>query len=195
MLHHASLQHPNLLSALNERKMMQENETELYTLARKLSVFVTNHTNDILVEQYRLSRDLRFAEVTTMGQRADRVRVFYVRSATKAPSKVSHRRPLYARTRVVTVKEIVGPNGPKLVFSCSCGHFFLHMCACRHMYCILDRQPNDDDVFPDKCKSYEAKYHKDDNFRRNCDQRTHELEQAGGIVVNQSLENITLDPK
>jgi len=173
---------------------MQDNESELYTLARELSVFVCNHTNDILVEQYQLSKNQRCMEVTTNDQCNMRRRVFYVRSAKKPSSKVSHRRPLYARTRVVTVKEIVGPNGPKLVLSCTCGHFFLHMCACRHMYCILDRQPNHEDMFPEKCKSYEVKYHKDDNFRRNCDQRTHELEQAGGIVVNERLENIIISP-
>ena len=107
----------NLLSDLDERKMRQDNESELYSLSRDLSAFVTNHTNDILVEQYQLSKDLRFTDVTTIEQRNMRQHVFLVRSAAKPPSKVSHRRPLYARTRLLTVKEIDGPNGRKLVLS------------------------------------------------------------------------------
>ena len=185
----------NLLSDLDERKMRQDNESELYSLSRDLSAFVTNHTNDILVEQYQLSKDLRFTDVTTIEQRNMRQHVFLVRSAAKPPSKVSHRRPLYARTRLLTVKEIDGPNGPKLVLSCTCGHFFLHMCACRHIYCILDRQPNENDVFPEKCKSYEVIYHRDEVFRMKCDQRTRELEQSGGIVMNGTLEGISLNRK
>lgn len=182
-------------SALLATKTRHDNETELQSLARDLSSVVTDHTNDILVEQYQSSKDLRCMEVTTADQYQTRKRVFFVRSGKKPPSNVSHRRPLFARSRVVTVQEIdSGLNGPQLIVSCSCGRFFHHMCACSHEYCILDRQPNVDDVFPEKCKSYEVKYHRDEDFRRQSDHRTQLLEQSRGIVLMGKLEDIILNP-
>lgn len=105
----------------------------------------------------------------------------------------THRRPVYSRTRVVTVTEVEEDGKTFLVIKCSCGFWFKKMCTCRHVYCLLDRKPSVDDVFPEKCKSYEVLYHTNDEFKKKCIERTETLERHNGLVIEGKLEDIRLN--
>lgn len=184
--------------------MLKDNESEFDTLARELSAHLTDHTNDIIVEEYRLSKELRCMEVPSgvvqeenakTGDAQLRSRIFALRSNRGPIKQCSHRRPIYGRTRIVRVDEVEEDGVFYLVLKCGCGHFFHHMSACRHLYCILDRQPTIDDVFPEKCKKYEADFHSDPVFKQQCLQRTLWLKKHGGIVVKGKLEDLQLNPR
>ena len=177
--------------------MEKKNETEYEKLARELSATVVDTANDILVEQFQLSKELRGMEVTTPEHLEQRTKVFVFRTSRSPPSKCSHRRPIHRRTRIVTAREIIDENGIKLLLiTCGCGHFQRYLCACRHVYSLLDREPiGTEDVFPEKCKSYEVLYHKDEEFKKKCDKRTAELDKHQGLIIPLGeLEHIKLNP-
>lgn len=185
------------LSAFHSRKMKKKEETEYQKLARDLSAIVVDDINDMLVEQYRLSKEMRGMEFTSPTQlQQERARNFLFKTTRPGPTNCSHRRPIYRRSRVVSVKEVI-ENGVKfLVITCGCGHFHRYLSACRHMYSLLDREPiGYEDVFPERCKSYEVKYCVDEDFKKKCDARTEELERHKGLVIrNMALEDIKINP-
>lgn len=70
-----------------------------------------------------------------------RKRYFAFRSSRAPPSTCSHRQPIYRRTRMIETVEVVDEGESFVVLKCDCGHFYQHLCACRHIYTLLDRLP------------------------------------------------------
>ena len=193
---HAYTHFLNRHSSFKARKTKKTVENEFEKIARKLSRTVVDEANDILVDQFRASKDLRGMEGTTSTHLQNRTRVFAFKTGRPNPTKCTHRRPIHRRTRVVTAYEVTENGETFVVITCGCGHFNRYLCACRHMYGLLDREPiGDQDVFPERCKSYELAYCEDENFRDQCNARNTLLEKHQGLILyNTKLEDITLNP-
>lgn len=186
----------HLLSSFKSRKTIKTNENEFDKLARTLSRTVVDEANDILVEQYRLSKNLRGMETTAPSQLEQRMRLFAFKTGQPAPMYCTHRFPIYRRTRIITAYEVTIGGETFVVITCGCGHFHQTLCACRHMYGLLDREPiGDQDVFPERCKSYEVAYCEDETFREQCDARNALLERHQGLILhNTKIEDLRLNP-
>lgn len=181
-------------SAMLERKTKKIGETDLDVLARELSSTVVDSVDSVMVEEFRLSQEFLAMECTSDEQRDRNSRFFLMRSNRRPITSCKHRRPLYARTRIVTAEEVVINGVTCVVVKCSCGHFFQKLCACRHVYCLLDRAPSAFDVFPEKCKLYEGRYNEDQDFRKKCDERTTQMEHHQGVITRCTLAEIKLNP-
>jgi hypothetical protein len=170
------------------------NETELQKLARSLSAIIVDHVNNKMVNQYEVSRNLMGMEITDVSQGVKGLRVFAFRSKD-AQHEYNHRRPIYTRTRIINVSQLIIGEHEYVILKCSCAHWFQQMCACRHAYALLNRYPEKHDVFPEKTKAYELLYDLDQDFTSECDARTQLLEKAGGLVLKCRLEDIKLSPE
>jgi len=145
-----------------------EYETEVDRIARGLSEFVSDENNKIIMDQYRASKDIRGMELKYLAVPLLRKRTFAFRVCTIPTPELKLRRPVYVRTRIVEVEEVEIDGKTYLVITCDCGHWFQHLCTCRHVYCLLDREPTSDDIFPEKCKSYETCFDTDLEFQHEC---------------------------
>ncbi len=145
------------------------------------------------MRQYDASLFCLGMEVTRDEDIAHRRRVFLFRHAGQKAPPVMHHWPIHIRTRKVIVQECEVGDVSYVSISCSCGLFFQRLCACRHIYSLLNRPLMPDDVFPENHKSYEVLYGKDIECTEKCNKRTALLEERKGILVLTKLENILLN--
>ena len=201
IIQHTDERFRNLISdataAYKARKQAKPDDTELDALACRLSAKLLNNCNDFIVGEFEKSTDYWGMEMTEESQLEDRLRLFAFRSKNLCNVNCNHRRPIYSRTRVVNIREIKIGDKIYVVLQCGCGVFFRHLCGCRHIYALLDRMPCEDDVFPEKFKSFELFYGKEghEEFTAKCDARTSLLEEAQGIIVDCRLEDINLNAR
>ena len=124
--------------------MKKENESADYVVARELSATIIESKLDLAMEQYMLSgyyscmeiagTDLLHPIAVNAGD------LLYVVKRNKTSfEEPKHRRPIYERTRVVVVRQILIEGAPYVSLRCSCGFTPQHHCTCRHVYAILNR--------------------------------------------------------
>ena len=171
------------MTAYHSRKTEAPNETEREFVARALSQYLNDAANDQVMNQYDLSIDYYGIEATS--REMPNTKTFLFRHHPTVVSSPNHRRPVYARTRTVVVREVLVDDEHFVCLQCSCGHFFQYLGCCRHIYCLLDRYPIEDDVFPECFKSYDVFYGEDgsEEYTTRCDARTELLEHHKGMLL------------
>jgi len=184
-----------MLSAYTARIMEREDETKLETLARSLSSTVVDSTNSSLVCEFEASEHYLAMDVTeALGLDANEgTRKFALRTKPCLSQHYAHRRPVHQRTRIITASHVRFEGVDYVVLKCSCTHWHFHMCMCRHVMALLDRQPGIGDVFPENTKVYELFYGQgNDAWDKKVDLRTLFLESSGGVVIVGNLKDVSV---
>ena len=192
-------------SAIDEMqkcKIRLGDESLSYQKARELSHLIIEECNNKAKSQFDSSHCYNCTEVLynnnkiislhTLDSNITR-RFFLLRNNNiqKRPV-ISHRRPVYDRTRQIIAEQVIIDNVPYTCLKCSCGHFLNHLVPCRHVYALLDRPPVQEDFFPCCFKTYELNYGHDTEFTVRCDNITKSFTHFGGILVPSTIHKISV---
>lgn len=167
-------------TALTNTMIEQPNETERDKIKRQLSSSIVTYANARSMSQHDAVPHLFGFEVTNEDDKKKGMRKFLFRNDGKSNAETDHRRPIYIRTRVIVAEEVHIDGSVWTVLRCGCGFFFKRLCACRHLYSLLDRPPLPEDHFPENYKKYEILYGEDLEFTRKCDERTRLMQHHNG---------------
>lgn len=184
------------LEEMGNRKSKKKSETNDDRVSRDLSRTILENKNDLAMEQHSISKDFWCMEVglgdDNFQTLEDGDRIFLCRS-NQVPLEKKHRRSIYARTRMLILREIEVDGKNYVVVMCSCGFFYHELCACRHVYSLLNRYPVPSDFFPCCFKTYEISYLTDMNYTKRCDAITEQMQQNSGILI--STKMIDINPR
>ena len=163
-----------------ESKAQFDDETEKEALERTLSHAVVDHANTNVVNQFIASSKLLGCEITKAKDLEAGRRIFTFRNSAMDYSHITHHHPVYQRTRIVVARRVRIDGVDYVCIQCGCGYFMRHKCPCRHVYGLINREPEATDLFPDQFKKYEVLYGEDEEYSRKCDERTKMLQYHKG---------------
>ena len=145
--------------------------------------------------EWRLGQNYRCALADNGKQTGQEAQlVFLLEYALPPPTKPNHCHPIYRRTRVVTVSNVMLAGLPHLCYHCSCRHLKSHKSCCRHIYRLLAREPIKSDFLPECYKSYEIKYGVDPIYTGKVNALQHIVKQCNGICIPGSIKTWNLTP-
>ena len=111
-------------------------------------------------------------------------RLFYVRRHKDIPDLLPNASPRFDRTRVVRIEETITK---KNIMCCSCGHYERNLRPCRHIYSILQRNPELMDCDIRNLKMYAVHYGTSEKFTEICNKQF-ELDLRKGLHVSMPIE-------
>ena len=142
--------------------------------------------NNFAFAEYRLSSNYKCGEVLcsdgVFNAPNPNSRKFVLKYKNALVTEPDHQRPIYLRTRTVTVKEVMIENQTFLFFSCSCSGLQYKKHACRHVYHLLSRFPARNDFMPECFKTYEVTYGSDTNYTQAVNPMRYWMKEAGGLL-------------
>ena len=137
--------------------------TNIFLLQSEIQTVIDDH--DVLNEYAALDLLTQFRESQHYHFYVLNDVTFYVRRFTANPTITSTSPPRFDRTRIVRVEQTIDE---KRFITCSCGYYERNRRPCRHIYSILDRNPNAIDCDLRNLKIFSAHFTNAEQFTQLC---------------------------